>query len=381
MKTFRKVLRYLAGIVLLLIGILTITLEEPLYGVGFLILGILLLPWTSSILSKKAPAVFSSKLQIALFIGLSLLIVVSVSLFGRKTYDKTENITPQVLSGLSKHPVKKARVNNLDYYYLEKGQGPVILLLHGFPDMANTWDETIAELSKNYRVIAPFLRGYYPTSIPTNMDFSVKSIAGDMVQLMEKLAIKEWVVVGQDWGASISYATANLAPNKVKKVVSIAIPHPTCLKLTPGLLFAGRHFLLFGTGNYGVRYTRKNDFAYIDRLYQRWSPDYKGFQKSSNEIKETFKFPHRLEAALGYYTSLGVDQGKPDIVAFYQKIPQVPVLFLVGEQDGVYTEDIVQAMNQKMPKGSKSVVFKNAGHFLHREVFADFMKELRPFLQ
>lgn len=380
MKIFIKLSRYFTGIALLFIGAVTIILEEPWYGAGFMALGLLLVPPLSKLLSKSAPQVFSSKFKTGLFVGLGLLLVSTISLFGRKTYDKKENITPQTLAKLSIHTVKKTRVNKLDYYYLEKGQGPTILLLHGFPDMANTWDETISELSKTHRVIAPFLRGYYPTAIPQNKDFSVKTIADDMVKLMEELAIPEYIVVGQDWGASISYTVANLAPRQVKKVVAISIPHPACLTLTPGLLFAGRHFVMFGTGSYGVRYTRKNNFEYIDRLYQRWSPDYKDFKKSSNEIKETFKFPNRLEAALGYYMSFGADQAIPQKIRFYRQLPKVPVLFLIGEHDGVLNDAMVQAMKKKMPQGSKTIIFKNAGHFLHREVFTEFIKGVKSFI-
>ncbi len=204
----------------------------------------------------------------------------------------------------------------MDYYYIEKGEGDPILLLHGFPDMANTWDETITELSKTNRVIAPFLRGYYPTDIPKNDDYSVKSIAQDMVDLIDKLAIEEFSVVGQDWGASIGFSVTNLADDRVRKFVSIANAHPTCLELTPELAFAGRHFLLLSSGDYAARYTRKNDFEYIDRLYQRWSPDYNGWQTSSNAIKETFKYPNRIEAATGYYRSFASDQEDSKAQAF-----------------------------------------------------------------
>ncbi|MEO1451695.1 MAG: alpha/beta hydrolase, partial [Bacteroidota bacterium] len=255
-----------------------------------------------------------------------------------------------------------------------------ILLLHGFPDLANTWDETITELSKTNRVITPFLRGYYPTGIPQNDDYAVKTIAEDMVALMDHLSIDTFSVMGQDWGASVGFSITHLARGRVEKFVSIAIPHPTCLELTPQMAYAGRHFFLLGSGDYGVRYARKNNFEYIDRLYQRWSPDYVEWQKSSQAIKETFKFPHRTGAATGYYRSFAAEQDNPSIQAFYRQIPPIPVLFLVGENDLIYTDEVVSAMQQKMPSGSDVVVFKNAGHFLHREVFQEYISVVKPFL-
>ncbi len=368
----KRIAQYTFGMLFLFIGFVAVILEEPLYGFAIILLGLLLLPQTSKLLSAK--------IKTALFTGISILILASLSMFGRKTYDRVETKTAREIAALSVHPIDKEKVNNLDYYFIEQGKGETILFLLGFPDMANTWDETITELSKTHRVIAPFLRGYYPTGIPGDKDYSVETIAGDMVNLMTSLGIDNFTVVGQDWGASITYAVANLAPNRVQKAVAIAIPHPTCLVPTPELLFSARHFLLFGTGNYGVRYSRKNDFEYIERLYRRWSPDYKNYKESSDAIKETFKFPNRLEAAIGYYASFGEDQNNAERTAFYQALPKMPILFMVGENDDIATKEVVESMESTMPAGSKTIVFKNAGHFLHQEIFPEYIKELKLFL-
>lgn len=373
-------IKYVLSIVLLLIGSITILLEEPLFGIGLILIGLLLMPLSSKFLTKKAPKLFTKRNKVLISLVTGLVIVIAIGSFGRKQYNQVEKITNEKLVSLSIHPVKKIVVNKLDYYYIEKGEGETILLLHGFPDMANTWDETISELSKTHRVIAPFLRGYYPTGIPKDNDFSVKTIADDMVKLLDGLSIDKFTVVGQDWGASIGFSVTNLADERVQKFVSLAIPHTSCLELTPSLAYVGRHFLLLGTSDYGVRYARKSNFEYIDRLYQRWSPDFKNFQASSDAIKETFKFPNRTEAAIGYYRSFSKDQNVSEVQEFYQKVPKTPVLFLLGEHDLIYSEKMVSSMKEKMPVGSKTVVFKNAGHFLHREVFPEFISELKAFL-
>lgn len=375
-----KIIAYLFSIILFLIGLLCIFLEEPLFGIALVLLALLIMPFSSDALSNLAPKLFTKKIKTITAISISLIILIAIATLGRKSYDKVEQITSKELESLSIHPVKKMLINDLYYYYIEKGTGETILLLHGFPDLANTWDETISELSKTHRVIAPFLRGYYPTGIPKDNDFSVKSIAKDMVKIIDNLAVDKFIVIGQDWGASIGFSVTNLEDERVQKFVSIAIPHPTCLELTPALAYAGRHFFLLGTSDYGVRYTRKSNFEYIDRLYQRWSPDFQDFQKSSNAIKETFKFPNRTEAAIGYYRSFSAEQNMPKMQEFYKMIPKTPVLFMLGEHDLIYTEAIISAMKEKMPEGSQTVIFKNAGHFLHREVFAEYIIALKAFL-
>lgn len=379
-KILRSAFAILSGSLLILIGILCLILSEPIYGIAFVLLGLFVFPFFWRQLGRRIKFQPSRSLKLGIWVGLLGLVFTSLALQGRSTYDQQEEITQSGLDSLSIHPVKKQVINGLDYYYIEAGRGEAIFLLHGFPDMANTWDETITELSKDYRVIAPFLRGYYPTGIPENGDYAVKTIAGDIVALSNSLGIEQFNIVGQDWGASISYSVANLAPEKVKRVGAIAIPHPTCFKLSPGLIWAGRHFILFSTGDYGVRYTRKQDFKYIDRLYRRWSPDYIDYKESSSAIKETFKYPGRLEAALGYYWSFQREQGNEERSQFYSTLPKAPVLYLGGEHDKGVTEHSLKSMEETMPDGSKSVLFKNAGHFLHRELPEAFIQELRVFL-
>ena len=155
---------------------------------------------------------------------------------------------------LSKYPILQTKVNGLNYAYIKEGKGKPILFLHGFPDLATTWDRTIEELSKNYCCIAPFLLGYYPTDIAKDGDYNPKRIAEDLVALMTQLGIDEFFVVGHDWGASVAYALANLCPEKVTKLVIEAIPHPSFIKPSLKLLFKARHFL-------ALRSERSSQFA------------------------------------------------------------------------------------------------------------------------
>ena len=373
-----KVLGNLFGFLLLLIGLLLFPLNEVLFGIGVILLGLLLISPTSRFLKRQFPQ--KKWIQPILFLGISTVIIICMASFGRKIYYDSEPSLSEVAQNLSIHPIQTVRLKNeMNYAYLEKGTGPVVVLLHGFPDMASTWDETITNLSRDYRVIAPFLRGYYPTDISSKDDYSVKSVAEDIVLLLDQLGIDKFTIVGQDWGASVAQCVGNLAEDRIYKIVSVAIPHPTCLIPTPSLAIAGRHFFMFGTGDYGVRYARKNDFDYIDRLYQRWSPDYTNYKESCNPIIETFKYPNRLEAALGYYRSFASETDENR--TFYNQIPNLPIYFMVGENDGIATPDVIERMKKQMPQGTKTTVFENAGHFLHREIFPQFIKELGFFIE
>jgi pimeloyl-ACP methyl ester carboxylesterase len=77
------------------------------------------------------------------------------------------------------------QANGLSFAYYEQGKGPLLLCLHGFPDTADTWLDLIPSLvNAGYRVVAPFMRGYYPTEIPSNASYSSLDLANDVVALI-----------------------------------------------------------------------------------------------------------------------------------------------------------------------------------------------------
>ena len=100
--------------------------------------------------------------------------------------------------------------NGLQFSYLEAGpaNGPLALCLHGFPDSAHTWRYLLPELGNaGFHAVAPFLRGYAPTEIPTDGRYQVGALARDANALHEALGGKDdAVIIGHDWGALTAYA-------------------------------------------------------------------------------------------------------------------------------------------------------------------------------
>src|SRR5213078_1539062 len=96
--------------------------------------------------------------------------------------------------------IRTVEANGLRFAYLEQGSGPLVLLLHGFPDTAHTWDRALAELARGgYRAVAPFMRGYFPTAIPSDGRYDADTLGRDALALIEALGEESAVVVGHDW--------------------------------------------------------------------------------------------------------------------------------------------------------------------------------------
>src|ERR1700680_5233525 len=98
--------------------------------------------------------------------------------------------------------------NGLNFAYVEKGTGPVVLMLHGFPDTAHTWDDLRPRIAaKGYRAVSPFMRGYSPTAVP-DRDADQETLARDALALIAALGASEAVIIGHDLGGGAAYGAA-----------------------------------------------------------------------------------------------------------------------------------------------------------------------------
>jgi pimeloyl-ACP methyl ester carboxylesterase len=220
-----------------------------------------------------------------------------------------------------------------------------------------------------FRAVAPFMRGYAPSSIPADGDYSVDTLGRDILALIEALGEKQAIVVGHDWGAAASYAAAGLGPEKISLLVTVAIPHPASLKPTPLLLIKQRHFLVLRRKNAGA-IVRKNNFAYVDELWHRWSPAWKSVPVNETApVKEAFAQPGCAEAAAAYYSFVGLKPPK----SYLAKV-QMPAVAFAGEHDVIPTRAYEKARHRYAK--SYEVVIVPGGHFMHREHPDAFVPEL-----
>ena len=262
------------------------------------------------------------------------------------------------------------QANGLRFSFLEQGEGPLVLLLHGFPDTAYTWDRTLPALAAaGYRAVAPFTRGYFPTEIPADGAYDSETLGKDALALIEALGAKTAVVIGHDWGASAAYAAATLGPERVRLLVTMAVPHPSSIKPTPRLAWRLRHFIPLARKTAAER-ARRDDFAYIDELVRRWSPMWKDIPpQETARVKAAFREPGCLEAACGYYRSNGV-RSSP----VFELPITVPTISFAGLHDIIAPRTYEKARH--CFKASYEVVQVPGGHFMHREHPEEFIDEL-----
>ena len=264
--------------------------------------------------------------------------------------------------------------NGLKFAYLEQGTGPLVLLLHGFPDTADTWSHQMQAIAgAGYRVVAPFLRGYTPTEIPLNGYYDKATLASDVAALIDGLGGGAPVhLVGQDWGAITTYAVLAAYPELVRRAVVMAVPHPAEVNkslLLPKHVQRSFHWWFFQLPHLPEKALAENDFAFIDYLWDYWtSPGYSDAAHIAS-IKQMLKQPGVLAATLGYYRAMfdtqKMDPKLENLRRVMERTITVPTLALCGADD--LRAELMTNQAQYFSGEYRFQLVAGAGHFLHRE--------------
>ncbi|MFD0684967.1 alpha/beta fold hydrolase [Actinomadura fibrosa] len=275
------------------------------------------------------------------------------------------------------------KANGLEFGYLAAGpaDGPLALCLHGFPDSAHTWRHLLPELAAaGYRAVAPFMRGYAPTSVPEDGAYQGGAIAADAVALHAAFgAGPDAVIIGHDWGAFATYGAAASAPDRWRKAVAMAVPPlpvMTAAFLDYEQLKRSFYIFLFQTPVAEMAFGR----TFVEGLWRDWSPaaDSSGGAVDHTEdvdhVMSCLATPANVAAALGYYRAMFDQSRHIERYAAEQRATEVrgerPVLYLHGAEDGCLGADVVapgqdvDAIVAALPPGSEAALVPGAGHFL-----------------
>lgn len=192
--------------------------------------------------------------------------------------------------------VKMVQVHGLDFPVLDVGEGPVVLLLHGFPDSHQVWRKQVGPLVRaGYRVVAPDLRGFGDAPTPPAVsDYKLLKVLGDVVGLLDVLEIRQARVVGHDWGAVVSWYLAAYYPARVERLMVMSVGAPWNPEFNS---IAQRerswYSLFFQIEGVAEAQLQKNDWALL-----------RGLSRNEGDIEaaiEHFARPGTLTAGLNWY--------------------------------------------------------------------------------
>lgn len=262
-----------------------------------------------------------------------------------------------------------ATVNGIKLHYVEEGQGPLVIMLHGFPEFWYSWRSQIPALSKKYRVVVPDMRGYNLSDKPQGLDnYKMDLLATDIKQLVHALGEKQAIIVGHDWGGAVSWALASMYPEVVSKLAVLNIPHPAEMKKA---LYGGNlrqlmrsyYIFMFQLPRIPEWFISRNPYQFFKRTFISFSPKRKGAtEEELNEYVKAYTQPGGLTGIINYYRAT---IQKPVSIKAEKPLP-MPVLMLWGEHDKALGKELTY--NTKKYCDNLEIIYDpTSGHFIQHD--------------
>ncbi len=240
------------------------------------------------------------------------------------------------------------------------GEGPTVVLLHGWPDTSALWDEVAPRLAAaGYRVAAPDLRGCGRSDKPSELSsYQMAQLVGDVVSIVNALGDEKVVLVGHDWGAALAWAVATLRADLVERMVAVSVGHPTSF-FSAGIEQQVRswYMLLFHFEGLGEAFLRRNDYEAL----RHWT----GHPRIEPVIEELERDGQLTTHLMWYRANVAPD-------AFVTDAPQlraldVPVLGVWSSKDFALTEAQMTGSARYCAKGFTYVRLDDVGHWVPLE--------------
>jgi pimeloyl-ACP methyl ester carboxylesterase len=263
--------------------------------------------------------------------------------------------------------------------------GSPILCLHGFPDPPHTFRYQFKILIESgFRLVVPFLRGYPPSQTGKN-DYYGTRLLEDAETILDRYAgERKSVLLGHDWGALVGYSVATFCPERLEKLVTVAVPPFPAFENTGaslGQFWSSRYMLFFQLGPIANWCMRRKHLAGLDYLWSYWSPDWKYTEEDIAPLKACLGQPGAMEAATGYYRAMLWRSIRDQSFVEVMRQPlKVPTLMVGGLNDGCISPDYYKDLTGCFESGWLLASIENAGHFVHCEKPDEFNQHLMEFL-
>jgi pimeloyl-ACP methyl ester carboxylesterase len=273
----------------------------------------------------------------------------------------------------------------------EQGSGPLVLLLHGFPEFWWSWRHQLPALAAaGMRAVAVDLRGYGDSDKPPR-GYDLWTLSGDVAGLVRALGERQANLVGHDWGGILSWCTAALHPRVVRSVTVLAAAHPhamgQALLLDPAQRSAARYLAGFQAPWLPERWLTRDDAAQVVQLLRRgagrqWRTSDE-FRAVAWRYREAMRIPAAAHCALEYFRWVGRSQFRFDgrrLSRAVDRAIRVPVLQVHGAEDPYVLERTARCSARWAGDGYRYELLPGIGHFIQQEAPAHITALLIEFL-
>jgi pimeloyl-ACP methyl ester carboxylesterase len=253
------------------------------------------------------------------------------------------------------------------------GEGPAVVMLHGWPDTSDIWRYQMPELvAGGYRVIVPDLRGFGGTTRPAEVSaYAVRHLVADVVAMLDNLEIDRAHLVGHDWGAAVAWVAAARVPDRVATLTALSVGHPAAFAHA-GLrqLEKSWYMLLFQFSGIAEEWLSANQF----RNLRRWA-----LHPDIDAVVERLSDPGALTASLNIYRA---NSSAKSLLKPARRLPavQAPTLGVWSSRDLALTEKSMTGSVDYVSGPWRYERLEGVGHWMQLEVADELNALLLDFL-
>lgn len=285
-----------------------------------------------------------------------------------------------------------ADLGDVRLHYVERGEGPLVLMLHGFPQFWWLWHAQLTDLGADHHAVAADMRGANLSSAPAEVEaYRMRHLLGDVRGLAEHLGAERFVLVGHDWGGIVAWAFAVKHPELLERLVICDAPPPFTwgreLERTPRQREAVRYMEdLSKPAPLGEELLRANDFAAIEALAIGRGIEQGYLEEADRELYHAaWSRPGAITGGLNYYRAAGMgDQVRRGQSAEAQAALQamrveVPTLVIWGEDDRFLLPGLTEGIDEWVPD-VRVEILAGCGHWTPQEAAGDVNRLIREFI-
>lgn len=280
---------------------------------------------------------------------------------------------------------------NMAYEQGGPPDAPPVLLLHGWPDDPRTFDRIAPALWPHFRTLTPWLRGFGPTSFrlaATPRSGQIAAMAQDVLDFADALHLRQFAVVGHDWGARIAYLLASIFPERISRIAALSVGWQLGRYATPSLEQARSFwYQWFLATDRGAEFVHGNGKAFAEFQWRTWSPPGWYTREEFELTALSFENPDWAEVTIhSYRVRWGEAEPDPryaelERAAEKARIVGVPCLMIQGGDDRCVLPAASAGKEGHFSKSYRRVVLDGVGHFPTREAPAEVARLILDFLQ
>jgi pimeloyl-ACP methyl ester carboxylesterase len=261
-------------------------------------------------------------------------------------------------------------------HYVEAGEGPLVVLLHGFPEFWFGWRRQIGPLAAaGYRVVAPDTRGYNLSSKTEGFEtYAVDLLASDISGLIKELGAESALLVGHDWGGSIAWTVAMNHPEVVERLAILNAAHPRRLQeglMNPNQLRKSWYFFFFALPGLPEDVVHARDWHFFRHFLQDANPPYT--PQELEHYVDAWSQPEAASGMINYYRA-SVRASQKEAKAAIRPI-SAETLVIWGQRDSYLGSDLAEPEHDDVPNLRGVERLEDASHWVHHDE-ADRVNEL-----